>query len=109
MPIELSQPPTELPQPSTEIWIGDITDNREALRLFKKEPASIVVYDFDFDSNARYLFYILFREERPHWTLLIRDGIFIAYHIVLTGGEFTRIDYPGYSIIRDKEVLSKLL
>lgn len=100
--------PIELPQPASELWVGDITDYRAALRLDREEYASIIVYDYDSDSTARYLFYILFHDERPHWTLLVRDGIFTGYHIILTGGEFTRIDYPGYSIIRDREELSKL-
>ncbi|BAP73668.1 uncharacterized protein MBB1 [Kluyveromyces marxianus] len=98
----------DLPKPSSEIWIGDLSNYRYALRLDREEYRSIIFYDYDSDSTARYLFWVLFDDERPHWRLLLRDGVFRCYDILNTGGEFDEIRYPGYKVVRNKEELSKL-
>ena len=98
----------DLPKPCSEIWIGDLSNYRYALRLDREEYRSIIFYDYDSDSTARYLFYVLFDDERPHWRLLLRDGVFRCYDILNTGGEFDNIRYPGYTVVRDKAELSRL-
>ena len=98
----------KLPAPSSELWIGDVTDYRQALRLDKEEYASIIVYDYDSSSTARYVFYIIFHDTRPHWQLLVRHGIIACYNIVISGGDFTKIEFPGFDVIRDRIYLSRL-
>lgn len=98
----------ELPSPCSEIWIGDLSDYRYCLRLDREEYKSLIFYDYDSSSAARYLFYVIFEDERPHWRLLLRDGVFRCYDVINTGGEFDKIRYPGYTVVRDIAELSRL-
>ncbi|PSK36233.1 hypothetical protein C7M61_004053 [Candidozyma pseudohaemuli] len=98
----------DLPTPSSEIWIGELTDYRRALRLDHEEYASIIVYDYDTSSTARYLFYVIFHDRRPYWQLLVRDGILRCYDIINSGGDFKEINFPGFDVRRDPKYLSRL-
>lgn len=98
----------DLPKPSSEIWIGELSNYKFCLRLDREEYRSIIFYDYDSDSTARYLFWVLFEDERLHWRLLLRDGVFRCYDILNPVGEFDEIRYPGYKVVRNKEELSKL-
>lgn len=98
----------DLPSPSSELWIGELSNYRFSLRLDREEYASIIFYDYGSTSTARYLFYVVFEDERPHWNLLLRDGVYRCYDIINTGGDFTEVRYPGYCVRRDKDKLSRL-
>lgn len=97
-----------LPLPSSEIWIGDLTDYKRALRLEQEEYESIIIYDYDTSSTARYLFYVIFSDRRKYWQLLVRDGILRCYDLINSGGNFEEIKFPGYVVRRNEEYLSSL-
>lgn len=96
-----------LPTPSSELRIGDLTDYRRPLKFDREKYAGIILYDYDSSSTASYLFYVVFDEERPFWNLLIREGVFRCYDIINAGGEFTEIRYPGYVIKIDPAIISR--
>jgi len=92
----------------SEIWIGEFKDYKYSLRVTRDEFPAIVIYEYDSNSTANYVFYVIFEDERPYWQLLLRDAVTRCYDLYCSGAEFEIIKFPGMIIYRDKERLAKL-
>lgn len=89
----------------SEIWIGDLRDYKEALRLTIEDYKRILVYEYDSSSTRKYLFALNYTDRRPNWELITKYAIDSAYSVLCTGGEFEVIKYPGIVITRSVEIL----
>ncbi|CAI4043451.1 hypothetical protein SKDZ_10G0200 [Saccharomyces kudriavzevii ZP591] len=92
----------------SEIWIGELRDYKYALRLDREEYPAVIVYEFDSNSTRHYLFIIEYSDARPNWQLITRDAALAAYDLLNRGGEFTTLNFPGTTIRRSVDELSRL-
>lgn len=93
---------------TSEVLISDINDYRYFLNASREDYKSIIFYTYDSDSNSQYLFEVTFTDERPQQRELIRTAALSAYSVILAGGEFTELYYPGIIIKREKDKLGKI-
>lgn len=93
---------------ASEIPISDLNDYKYILNISRDEYQSIIFYINDSDQTSLYLFEVTYTDERPHWRELTRTAALSAYSVLLAGGDFKELYYPGIIIKRDKEKLAKL-
>lgn len=67
-----------------------------------------VIYEYDSCRTSSYIFFVDIDTERPRWTKLLKTAEFSAYSVLLAGGEFECIEYPGCVVTRDLEALKML-